>query len=185
LVLSGGVSTGRERTNNCDLIGNLSISFLAPSLLTAPRLTSFCDVTPPFQPLVKGQVVYPLPWGIQASGTFQSLPGPALSGQYALSNTIAAPSLGRNFSSVAPSVDLIPPGTLYGDRIYQTDLRFSKSIKLARTIIRPTVSIYNMFNANPIQTYNTTFNPINSSSFLGPTVILTPRFVDFGVQVEF
>jgi hypothetical protein len=42
-----------------------------------------------------------------------------------------------------------------------------------------------MFNANPIQTYNTTFNPINSSSFLGPTVILTPRFVDFGVQVEF
>jgi Carboxypeptidase regulatory-like domain len=185
LVLSGGVSVGRERTNNCDLIGNLSLSFLAPSGLNAPRLTPFCDVTPPFQPLVKGQVVYPLPWGIQASGTFQSLPGPQLSGQYALSNAIAAPSLGRNFSSVAPSVDLIPPGTLYGDRIYQTDLRFSKSIKAGRTIIRPTVSLYNTFNANPIQTYNTTFNPINTSSFLGPTVILTPRFLDFGLQVEF
>jgi hypothetical protein len=183
LVLSGGVSVGRERTNYCNLIGDLSLA--APLAATYPRTTPFCDVRPPFQPLVKGQVVYPLPWGIQASATFQSLPGPQLSGQLPLTNALVASSLGRNFSGLPPSDDLIPPGTLYGDRIYQTDVRFSKSIKAGRTIIRPTVSLYNAFNANPIQTYNTTYNVTNTSSFLGPTVILTPRFLDFGLQIEF
>jgi hypothetical protein len=183
LVLSGGVSVGRERTNYCNLIGDLSLG--TPFAASFPRITPFCDVRPPFQPLVKGQVVYPLPWGIQASATFQSLPGPQLSGQLPLSNALVASSLGRNFTGVPPSVDLIPPGTMYGDRIYQTDVRFGKTIKVGRTVIRPNVSLYNIFNANPIQTYFTTYNATNTSAFLGPTVILTPRFLDFGVQVEF
>jgi hypothetical protein len=194
-LLSGGVSAGRERTDSCAFANNLAVTFqtgvTALSSVTgaantfSPRTTAFCDVIPPFQPLVKGQIVYPFPWGIQASATFQSLPGPQLSAQEALNNAIAAPSLGRNFSTVAPSVDLIAPGTLYGDRIFQTDLRFSKSVKWGRTIVRPTVSVYNLFNANPIQTYNTTYNAANTTSFLGPSVILTPRFVDFGVQLTF
>jgi hypothetical protein len=78
-------------------------------------------------------------------------------------------------------VDILPPGTLYGDRIYQTDLRFSKTIKTGRTTIRPTLSVYNLFNANPVNTYNNNFGP----AWLAPTVILTARFVDFGVQVDF
>ena len=76
---------------------------------------------------------------------------------------------------------LVPPGTMYGDRIYQTDVRFNKTIKAGRTSIRPTISIYNLFNANPIQTYTTTFG----AAWLAPTVILNPRFMDFGVQIDF
>ena len=51
----------------------------------------------------------------------------------------------------------------------------------ARTTIRPTVSIYNLFNANPVQTYVNTYG----ATWLNPTVILQARFVDIGVQVDF
>ena len=67
--------------------------------------------------------------GIQVSANFQSLSGPELSASYPLTNAIALPSLGRNFTNAAPTVALVPPCTMYGDRIYQTDLRFNKTIK--------------------------------------------------------
>jgi hypothetical protein len=176
VLLSGGVSLGRERVNNCNLIDDLSLSF------GGPRTEEYCDVRPPFQPQVKGQVAYPFPWwGVNVAATFQSLSGPQLSANYPLTNAIAAPSLGRNFTGVPPTIDLLPNGTMYGDRIYQTDLRLSKVIRSGRTVIRPTVSIYNLFNANPVQTYNNTFGP----AWLAPTVILQSRFVDLGVQVDF
>ena len=100
---------------------------------------------------------------------------------FPLSNAIAFPSLGRNFTLVAPTVSLVPPGAMYGDRIFQTDLRLSKTFKAGRTTIRPTVSVWNLFNANPVLNYGTTFGP----AWLAPLVILTPRFVDFGVQIDF
>ena len=43
------------------------------------------------------------------------------------------------------------------------------------------MSIYNLFNANPVQTYNLTYG----AAWLAPTVILQSRFVDVGVQVDF
>ncbi len=182
LNLSGGVSIGRERTNNCDLLGNLAFVFGPTVGAQFSRSTSYCDVHPPFQPQWKAQASYPLPLAFQVSANFQSLSGPELAANYPLSNAIAFPSLGRNFTNVAPTVALVAPGTLYGDRIYQTDIRFNKMIKSGRTVIRPTVSIYNLFNANPIQTYATTYTP---TGWLAPTVILNPRFMDFGVQIDF
>lgn len=178
LNLGGGVSVGRERTNNCDLTGNLSFSFNGAFSRSNP---AYCDVHPPFQPQWKANATYPMPLGVQVSANFQSLSGPELSANYPLSNAIAFPSLGRNFTNAAPTVALLPPATLYGDRIYQTDLRFSKTIRSGRTVIRPTVSIFNLFNANPIQTYTTTYG----AAWLAPTVILNPRFMDFGVQIDF
>ena len=181
MQVSGGVSVGRERTNNCDLTSNLSLSFNGSFSRTDP---AYCDVHPPFQPQWKANATYPLPLGIQVSANFQSLSGPELSAGYPLTNAIANAGpqpLGRNFTNVPPTVALVPPGTMYGDRIYQTDLRFNKTVKAGRTVIRPTISLYNLFNANPIQTYTTTYG----AAWLAPTVILNPRFMDFGVQIDF
>jgi hypothetical protein len=141
-------------------------------------------VHPPFQPNVKAQLSYPLPWGISTALTFQGLAGLQINAQYPLSNTTPGLTLGRTFSSVPPTVDLAPPGTQYLPRLYQTDLRFSKTIRSGRTTIRPNVSIYNLFNANPTNTFNS-YNQTYSSAWQAPLVILTPRFVDFGVQVDF
>ncbi|HZI80271.1 MAG TPA: TonB-dependent receptor [Vicinamibacterales bacterium] len=181
ILLSGGVSIGRERVNTCNLVNDLSLTQTGNARTQDPRTDEFCNVTPPWAPLVKGQASYPLPWDISVSATFQGLLGPELRAQYPLTNPIAAPSLGRNFTNVPPTVDLQPAGSLYGDRVYQTDLRFSKQIRRGTTTIRPTVSIYNLFNANPVQTYVTTYG----ATWLNPTVIMQARFVDIGIQVDF
>jgi len=187
-ILSGGVSLGRERLNGCALKDRFSIS--STSLVgvgfgtATPRADEYCDINPPLQPAVKGQLAYPFPLGISASVSFQSLPGAQISASYPLTNSAPGLTLGRNFSATPPSVDLVAPGTLYLPRIYQTDLRFSKNIKIGKTSIRPNVSIYNLFNANPTNT-NRAFNTSYGSAWLAPTVILTPRFMDIGVQIDF
>jgi len=186
LLVNGGVSFGRERYNICDFTNNLAISSVGVGSLgiTTPHTSAYCDVHPPFQPNVKGQVTYPFPWGIGASLSFQSLPGAQINANYPLTNTTPGLTLGRTFSSVAPTVSLVQPGLLFLDRIYQTDIRLSKSFKFRATTIRPTMNVYNLFNANPTNT-NAAYQTTYGASWLAPTVIMTPRFVDFGVQVNF
>jgi hypothetical protein len=197
ILVNGGVSIGRERVNACDLKDNLQISAVGFGAVTAgfgsntPRDTAYCDVRPPFQPNVKGQIAYPFPWGIGGSLSFQSLAGAQITASYPLTNTTPGLTLGRNFSSVAPSVQIVAPGTQYLDRIYQTDIRLSKTIKYRSTTIRPTMNVFNLFNSNKTNTnnaYTTTYTiptATTQNAWLAPTVILTPRFVDFGVQIDF
>jgi hypothetical protein len=80
VLLSGGVNTGRERTNNCFVLDRPDLTFAGTATgVTAPRTPAFCDVRPPFQTQLKLFAVYPLPWwGVQAAATFQSLPGPPI-----------------------------------------------------------------------------------------------------------
>ena len=191
-VLSGGVSIGREAYNICNLESNYAINAVGGNgnaLGTIGTTVSrtdpaYCNVSPPFQPNVKGQLTYPFPWGIGGSVSFQSLPGAQIVASDPLTNTAPGLTLGRTFSSVPPSVSLVPPGTMYLNRIYQTDIRFSKTFKVGETTIRPTMNIFNLFNANPTNT-NAAYTTTYGSAWLAPTVILTPRFVDFGVQIDF
>ena len=191
-ILSGGVSFGRERTDSCNLMSDLSLVFQSgvgagtgsAAGVLAPRTSAYCAVSPPFQPNVKGQLTYPFPWGIGASLSFQSVPGAQVNAQDPLTNTTAGLTLGRTFSSTPPTVDLVAPGTSYLARIYQTDIRFTKTIKVGTTTIRPTASVFNLFNANPTNT-NAAYTARYGPAWLAPTVILTPRFVDFGVQIAF
>jgi hypothetical protein len=186
ILVNGGVSWGRERYNICDFTNNLQISSVGVGSLSTntPHTTDYCDVHPPFQPNVKGQLTYPFPWGVGASVSFQSLPGAQVVANYPLTNTTPGLTLGRTFSSVAPTVSMVQPGLLYLDRIYQTDIRLSKTFRYRATTIRPTMNVYNLFNANPTNT-NAAFQTTYGGSWLAPTVIMTPRFVDFGVQVNF
>ena len=79
------------------------------------------------------------------------------------------------------SLDVLPPGTLHGDRIYQVGVRFNKAIRVGRAVIRPMVSAYNLLNANPVLSYSNSYGP----SWPAPLAILTARFADVGVQVDF
>jgi len=194
LVVQGGLSTGRERTNNCYALNDLSlVSFNTGTNFTAgtPRLTAYCDVRPPFQPNVKALVVYPLPWwGLQASATYQGLPGPQILANATIRNADIVPSLNRSLSScpatgactATVSVSLIPPGTQFGDRLQQVDFRVSKAVKLPQgRRVQGIVDVYNLFNGSAVITQNNSFG----TAWLRPTQILQARLLKFGFQLDF
>jgi hypothetical protein len=172
VVIQGGTSTGRTMTDDCFVVDS-------------PQALLNCRTEPPFQTQVKLLGVYPLPGGFLASATFQSLPGPQITASYTAPNSIIAPSLGRNLAS-GPNgtavVPLIAPGTLYGDRLNQLDLRGSKTFRLwGERRVQINVDLYNSLNAGAVLAHNNTFG----GAWLRPTQLLQGRLLRFGAQLDF
>jgi hypothetical protein len=119
------------------------------------------------------------------SATVQSKPGPMLSALYAAPNSVVAPSLGRNLSGNAANVtvNLVAPGTMYGERINQLDFRVAKILKLGPARTALALELYNAFNSSAVLTYNNTFVP--DGTWLQPLTILTPRFLKLTAELDF
>ena len=200
VLLSGGTSTGRERTNDCALLNqpNLSAGLLFNGVagtvsgfagsaagISSPHQQAFCDIRPPLQTNVKFLAVYPLPWwGLQTSATFQGLPGPARPASASISSAAIAPSLNRSLAAGANAtvlLDLVPANTVFSDRIMQTNLRLEKAITVKRGKVRAMVDLFNMFNVNPELTLNTRVN----ASYPLPTAVMPARMVKISGQWEF
>jgi hypothetical protein len=186
IVLSGGPSIGRTESDYCFTVDSPQGTGLPPNQgATSAAGLLYCKVTPPFQANVKLLGVYPLPWGdVQLAATFQSLPGPQILASRSYSNAEIAPSLGRNLATGAngvAAVQLIEPGTMYDERLYQLDLRASKVFRLGRSRLQANVDLYNAANAGSILSINNTYG----SSWLRPTNILQGRLLRFGGQVDF
>lgn len=196
---SGGVSFGRERTDFCDIAtaaqigtntdttaGKINLAnYTGNSINNTGRTgtgfpsTLYCAVTPPYQGDWKALVSYPLPWGLNASATWQNRAGP----QILANATVAAfpNTLGRAPTAPALTASLIEPGTQYSERLNQVDFRLAKGFKVGRSRIQGTLSAFNLFNANSATSLNTTYGP----SWLLPNKIMQARFVKFGVQVDY
>jgi hypothetical protein len=173
VVVSGGLNTGRTRTDRCFVVDS-------------PQELLYCKVAPPFRTQVKFFGVYPLPWwGLQTSATLQSLPGPEITAPYAATNTDIKSTLGRNLagSVSAVLVDLIPPGTRYAERLNQVDFRLTKGFNVGRGRIQGMFDIYNLFNVSPVVVLNPRYSP--TSTWPTPAVILLGRLFKFNVQVDF
>ena len=65
-------------------------------------------------------------------------------------------------------MNLIAPGTLYGDRVNEFDFRIAKVLRFGRTRTNVGFDIYNVLNANPVLTYNAAFIP--NGELAGPDV---------------
>ena len=194
-LIQGGVTTGKTRTNLCD----------------APDVPSqFCDTTSTWGAgtQVKLSAVYPLPiWGLQASATYQNLPGrdqgsstansSSFSGQIAplsitavIPNAQIAPSLGRNLSScptaVGPctqtvTVSIVGPYVMVEPRANQLDIRLSKIFKLKQVRLQANFDIYNLTNASDVLALQNQYGP----TFLNALNTLPGRLFKFGAQVNF
>ena len=101
---------------------------------------------------------------------------------YNAPNSVVAPSLGRPLSGGAANitVGLIQPGTEYGGRLNQLDLRLGKLLRFNNTRTLLSMDIYNLFNASPVLAENP-----NYAAFRRPTEILLARFVRFSAQFDF
>lgn len=169
-TLQGGTSTGRIKTGNC-------------SVVDSPEQLLNCSVTPPFLTQFKLQGTYPLPWwGLRTSATYQSLPGPEITAAWA-APAAAVTGLGRalagNVRTVA--VPLVRPGTLYGERLHQIDMRIIKELRLRSFSVQPQFDIYNVLNATVAIRQNNTYG----ASWQDPTALLGGRLGKLSVRIAF
>jgi hypothetical protein len=188
----GGVSWGKEHFDNCAAQSQISNPTAAGSALGF--VTRFCayDSNPFFQTNLNLNISYPLPLGIQASGAFRSVPGPQLLATATFPNSLIAPSLGRNLASGVngtSTVELVAPGTLFGDRLNELDFRLAKKFTVAKTKIEGDFDLYNLTNAAPVTALNVSYGTVGTatagSAWLRPTNLLAGRLAKFGVRVTF
>jgi hypothetical protein len=180
MTLQGGVSTGRQETDNCAVIAGLPEA----ALLTAP----FCDEKDNF--LTDGRVVatYTVPKiDVTVSGLFISRPGPMIMASRVFSSAEVSPSLGRPLSANAANVtvNLVSPGTVYGDRRNQLDLRLTKGFKIRRLRAGANVEAYNVFNSNAVLTESATYVNATTAGWRIPTSIVPARFAKLSLQLDF
>jgi hypothetical protein len=175
VTVSGGLSTGRTTNDTCALKQQL------PELGGAAD--PWCLRQEPFQTQYKALASYVIPRvEVLVSGTFQSAVGPTLAANFNVPNAQVVPSLGRSLSGGAANVqiNLIEPGTVFGDRIDQLDVRFAKVLTFGRTRTNIGVDLFNALNTNVATSYNQTYGP----AWLTPTGVLPARFIKVSAQID-
>jgi outer membrane receptor protein involved in Fe transport len=103
---------------------------------------------------------------------------------YNVPSALVAPSLGRNLAAgptATARVELIEPGTEFGERMNQIDARIAKTFRLGTSRVQAQFDIYNLLNVGPSIRPNTNYG----SAFLDPIVFLPGRMLKFGVQMDF
>jgi hypothetical protein len=184
LVLQGGFNTAKTSTDYCDVRRAIPEYTV---LLGASPTNPWCDTSTGFVTRVTALGSYTVPKiDVQVAGTMRSDQGADLAANWAAPST-ATVGLNRPFAGVAGNtitVNLIEPGTLYGDRVNQFDLRFAKILRFGRTRTNVGFDVYNVTNAAPVLTYNQTF-VLNNDAWLRPNSVLQARFVKFSAQIDF
>ena len=207
LLLSGGISTGKRVTDNCEIVTKLPEMLFAESTLVPPngQMINLGDTNPnvwlpgqwchqeePFLTQAKLFSTYLIPRiDVRVSGTFQSFIGNSLgqgtgliAANYVVTNPILASSstLGRPLSGGAANmtVNIVQPGSLYIERLNQLDFRIGKVFKYGRTRTAVNLDIYNALNADAVREVNFSY-----AVFERPTRSLLARFAKIGVTFDF
>jgi hypothetical protein len=202
--VQGGLATGRVVTDNCDLTidspSTATAGTPAGAALALPVVDmrpGFCKVSRPWSSStqVKFSVVYPLPWDFQASTIYQNIPGVPIRATYVASNAEIRPSLGRHLASCPsqtaatcnqnfPAIDLIPPFSLYGDRIQQVDLRLTRNFPMGARRLQGNFDVYNVLNASTVQNEQAAYRVVNNQ-WRNAIQVMGGRLIKFSAQLTF
>jgi carboxypeptidase family protein len=181
ILIQGGMSTGRTFTDLCAVYAQL------PEV--SPLGVPYCQQTTNFLTQFKALTTYTVPKvDVLLSAVFQSFPGPAISANMVVANAAVKPSLGRDLSAGAANVtvNLVAPGTLYGDRMNLLDLRFGKILKFGpRLKTSLNLDLYNALNTSAVVTENTTYVNATVTGWRIPNAIAPARFAKISVQLDF
>jgi hypothetical protein len=203
LSFQGGTSTGQTVQDLCTVSDKLPDALLQSQSLavgvSTPGFQAFgvnqtgmapgqyCHLASGFLTQFRGLSSYSVPKvDVEISATYQSKPGAQLAGNYNIPAATIAQTLGRLPSGGVAnvSVNLVTPGSLYGDRVNELDLRFSKILRFRGTRTKISLDMYNALNANPVLSYNPTYNPA-TTTWLTPTSVLAARVMKIGASFDF
>ena len=184
LLLQGGISTGTTSYNFCPAYD------AAPEHLgrrgdlvrgTNTYAREFCDSSTARLTQIKLLASYTLPYDIQVAATIQSAPGPERQALVTVTPAEIEAALDRPpASGDAVTINALEPGTVYGERFNQFDLRFTKIFQTGRARIRAMIDIYNVFNNNAVFSES-----YAQASYLNPLGFMPPRLLRFAAQLDF
>ncbi len=186
LVIQGGFGTGRQLTNDCEVVDDLpemlQTFFGNPNrfFAFAARPSEFCEQNNGWRTSVQGFVAYVLPKiDVQLSGTFQNLPGALVvsNANYGVIPGVAGPGPFIPFKAF----QIVEPGELFVERLNQLDFRASKIFRFGSTRTNINFDFYNVMNSNSVLAEN----PAYGATWRQPTTILLPRLFKISAQFDF
>ena len=181
-VVQGGLSTGRTSLDVCDLRAKLpELTVIAPYVVgpTSPD----CAIDGQFQTQVKFLGTYLVPKvDVSIAATYRNLPGPNIVSNYVASNAVVQPSLGRPLSGGAANatVNLVAPGTIFGEQTSLLDLRISKILRVGRYRTALNLDLANLFNSSGVTSINN-----NYAAWQVPTGIHQARIAKISANFDF
>jgi Carboxypeptidase regulatory-like domain len=198
LTLSVGFNIGDTVSDNCAIRAadpSLGSALTSAAVQTAaPAVTPsnpWCHVDSGWVYRIVGLGTYIIPKVDVLFGlTLRSDQGGQLAANYTIPFAVAqVGGLTHAYANgISPTVNLIQPGTLYGDRINELDFKLAKVFRFGHTRLNAGGEVYNSLNSNSVLTYNQTFNPAIQSgpgAWLQPTQIMTPRYFKVTAQFDF
>jgi hypothetical protein len=188
LIVQGGFNTGTSTSDYCGVRAAIPEWNVVPMTITNQSPTNpWCDTSTGWQTRATALGSYTVPKvDVQVSGTFRSDPGGQLAANYTATSA-ATVGLNRPFAGLGGTtitVNLIEPGTLYGERVNQVDMRFAKVLRFGRTRSTVGLDLYNLANNDAVLTYNQTFSP-TTTTWLRPNSVLQPRIIKISASVDF
>jgi len=163
-LLQGGISTGQTMTDNCAVLAKAVEAVAAGGVINpTPATVPYCHQETIWMGQTQAKLLgsYLIPKiDMNVAATFQSVPGPLLAANYVATNAQIIPSLGRPLSGGAANatINLVAPGSMYGERANQLDWRFSKSVRvLGNRRLTGNLDIYNLLNVSTVIQENSSY----------------------------
>jgi hypothetical protein len=211
VTIQGGFSTGNRIEDDCGLVqAHPDVYIFGPWGGSQPFLAdspfvgglgqwaqAFCHRETGWQTNWKGLASYTVPRiDLLVSGTFRSLPFagadfPSIAGQSLNAQVTAVQipgvftetNLGRAFASGIPVqfLNVVHPGTMYGDRLNNVDLRFGKNFRYGGTRTLVALDIFNIANSNTPDAYVQAYG----TAYLNPVSITAARLFKISAQFDF
>jgi len=210
LRLNGGTSSGYSNLNTCyaaldgpDTRGREG------------DYRGGCDSVSPWNTRINGTIAYVIPWiDVLTSGVFQGFRGVARSanvqdvhksqvtwepGSTSRLNDLCTGTaavegrgcFGVDRNTATQDINVLMSNEVFGERITLFDLKLAKNVRFKNRRLTVGVDIFNVFNSDAITGYNNDYIlPENLAAgeenpWGTPTSLVSPRFVQFSLQMNF
>jgi hypothetical protein len=198
IIFQGGLSTGHQTTDFCDVEdpakagNNALLEMLTAGTPAQPISLKACHMDQKWLPQVKFLGSYTIPKiDVQLGASYQSIPGIEYAAQYTVSNAdtsrpVSQGGLGRlpsgqNSLAGTTQVNLIAPGSTYGPRFNQIDVRLGKVVRFSNRRAVVSLDLFNVLNDSTISQASSSYN----TQWLAPQAVVAPRLAKVSLTFDF